>query len=150
MLLKVSWMVCVCQAVATCPSRSQWQKSSSVLANSFFHKTWLLAALEFHGLRKKQTQDRGQHGELPAPTVKARRGELRFVCADGCCALQFVNCIEFPPAPRRLTIADAVPCCVYECDSQTHQRHNLPTDLWDCLPCFIGNPNDSSRDCTDF
>lgn len=98
-LLKVSWMVFVCQAVATCSSRSQWQKSSSMLANSFFPQD---AALEIQDLRKKQRQDTGQHWQLPVPAVKARLRELwtGFVCADGCCALQFVNCIKFPPCHR--------------------------------------------------
>lgn len=115
--------------VATGSSRSQRRKSSSVLAHGFFHRTLLLPALEIQGLRKKQRQDTGQHCQLPAPAVKARLGELwtGFVCADGCYALRFVNYIEFRPSC--LAIAAGIACCVYECDSQTHQRHNLPTDL---------------------
>lgn len=101
MLLKVSWMVCVRQAVSRWSFRSQWDKSSSVFANNFFRWTLHLPALELQGLKNRQGQDRGQYWHLPTPAVKDSLGKLAtgFVCADGCCALLFVNCIKFSPLP---------------------------------------------------
>lgn len=63
---------------------------------SIGHCSYLLWRFRAWAKSRGRTQD--SFGKLPAPAVKARLGELwtGFVCADGCCALQFVNCIEFP------------------------------------------------------
>lgn len=53
MLLKVSWMTCVCQAVNMWSIRSQWEKSSSVRANIFFSLDTALTYSGITGLEKQ-------------------------------------------------------------------------------------------------
>lgn len=150
-LLKVSWMVHVCQAVATCASRSQWQKSSSVLANSFLHRRLLLPTLGIQGWRRKQSRGRTE-GSITSCLPCWGSQAWRAVDRVGLCwwMLCPAVCELYRIPPSCLAITAVIACCVYEWDSQTHQRRNLPADLWDRLPCFSRNPNDRSRDCTDF
>lgn len=124
------------------PCKSMFHSNRMVflcLQTAFFHWTLLLPALEIQGLREKQRQDTGQHWQLPAAAVTAGLGDLwdEFSLHWWMLCTAAFELYQIP----LLTFASSAGtgCYVYESDSQTHQKHNLPADLWDHLPCFSGN-----------